>query len=264
MRIVHKIMMSTSKNTAISEFERMGLTPEPLPSVVFFTIEESDERWPEIVSLIKKHDVFDSPRTQFTRTELKTSYYVNVYSSWFHGFPQPQDDFKYLAVTYDKTAYCYSCGIGVPQVSPFRFKAEPKWGKRSFLQVNWVFDEYFVKPEVWETLFKPIGVPRIPVLHYRTGKELETVVQLNITEKVNLKLDNVQFIVCPKCGVKKYRPIIRGWYPSPLQAPTSPIFRSSEYFGDGCQAFNAILMKNEFYSAIQSAKLKGLEFAPCR
>ena len=46
--------------------------------------------------------------------------------------------------------------IGAKQVSPFRMKESPNWGRRSILQMNWLFDEYFVKPEVWNAVFQPL------------------------------------------------------------------------------------------------------------
>ena len=67
-------------------------------------------------------------------------------------------------------------------------KGEPRWGRRSVLQLNWVFDEYSATPEVWNAVFRPIGVESMPVLG-RRGKVLTTVVQMVIDERVPVDVD---------------------------------------------------------------------------
>jgi hypothetical protein len=142
-------------------------------------------------------------------------------------------------------------------------KGEPKWGAKGITQLNWVFDEFFVKPEVWETVFRPFGVECKEVLHARSDKILETVVQLVIPDStVSFELTNYPLETCPKCKADKYIPITRGYFP-PLSNPNdAEIFRPQAYFGSGGGSFRAVVISQELYLSILSNKLKGVSFTP--
>src|ERR1700722_5708817 len=60
------------------------------------------------------------------------------------GYPQPE--VGYESWVYDPNSYCGRCGIGGAQRNPFRFRSEPKARHSKFYQLNWVFDEFFVRP----------------------------------------------------------------------------------------------------------------------
>jgi hypothetical protein len=59
--------------------------------------------------------------------------------------------------------------------------------------MNWLFDEYFVKPEVWNAVFQPLGINCRRVLLHRTGQELESVLQLDIPKLVPLQMASKAF-----------------------------------------------------------------------
>jgi hypothetical protein len=79
--------------------------------------------------------------------------------AWYYGYPQPEemnlaastgaDKFPYLRRTYDFSEACVTCWRGKRQIAPFRMKKSPAWGRRSILQMNWLHEEFFVKPEVY-------------------------------------------------------------------------------------------------------------------
>lgn len=52
-------------------------------------------------------------------------------------------DYKagYLMTTYGGTG-CGVCGVGQLQKAPFSMRAEPKWGRRHMMQLNWVADDW--------------------------------------------------------------------------------------------------------------------------
>jgi len=160
-------------------------------------------------------------------------------------------------------AYADRCGIGKRQIAPFRMKAEPKWGTRSAMQLIWIFDEIFVRPTAWEATFRQFGIDRRPVLHHRTQRELESVVQLDIAALAELRMDdNLPYVVCRRCDRRKHAHVMRGFVPAP--APTdAPALKSCQYFGDGGAANRAVLISNAVYRAITAAKLRGMEFDAC-
>lgn len=117
--------------------------------------------------------------------------WLSIGATRHRGYPQPEDDYQYQV--YDPNGYCDRCGIRTTQRTPFRFKSEPK-GRDSFLQLNWVFDEFFVRPEV-SKLFDDAGVTGVgygPCIHHSSGRRLESLSQLLILNVLAPGLDTAE------------------------------------------------------------------------
>ncbi len=97
-------------------------------------------------------------------------------------------------------------------------KKEPAWGRNSLLQLNWVFDEFFVTPDLWQSVFRPRAVGVCPVLGPR-GRELSTVVQLVVEETVPIVPGGLSAGRCADCGRLKYVPDNRGFFPKLTAEP---------------------------------------------
>lgn len=234
------------------------------PGFCTFKIDEDDERWPSIKELVNKYSFVDFTYTEFSRTEIEKAKYLAISASWHHGYPQPEDNFGFLEATYDLSQYCKTCGSGLIQKAPFRFKKAPAWGKKSILQANWIFDEYFVPPDVWERVFKPLGIECRPVLLHKDGLTIETVVQLDVSHIVELQMNDIHnYYKCDACGIKKYPPISRGHTPSPRFDTNHHMFKSAQYFGSGGVARKIVLGSHELQQAISSAGIKGGKFLVC-
>ncbi len=259
MKIIHRIGLNADSHDQ-AEFRNAGIEI-PL-GIHAFEIAESDPRWDRVFALAQKRHAISLTSTKFNTDELDRAKFLTLSPTWHHGYPQPDEDFGYRQLTFDLTDYCESCGIGKKQNATFRFKKAPTWGNNSILQLNWVFDEYFVKPDLWDEIFKPFGIACQPVVLNNTGKELDNVVQLKIPEIVNLHIGKHEFENCAVCGRKKYLPFTRGFYPKP--EPTNTIiFKSSQYFGSGASANRMVLITNKLYQELKSAKVKGVDFKSC-
>lgn len=231
-----------------------------------FRISEGDPRWPEVAALIGEYDhVLDCCGTTFSPEELYSAAWLKVGGAWLYGYPQPEGGFGYLTETYNLSAYCASCGQGRTQKAPFRIRGEPKWGRRHFFQLNWVFDELFVRPGTWETMLRPLGIGSMPVLQHKTGRTLETVLQLVISEDplYDLDLGIFPYEDCPGCGRRKYLPHTRGPFPRSLQYPPNNVhaIKSAQLFGSGAQSFRAVLVSQAVYRTVVNKQLKGLSFS---
>lgn len=196
--------------------------------------------------------------------EVEAAEWLKPEIEWHHGYPQPNElDLGYREATYDLTEYCERCGIGLKQKAPFQIKGEPKWGKRNILQLNWVFDEYFVTPEVWASVFKPLGIECRPVLNTKSA-ELKTVVQLVAREDVGIVTNGLstEEAACSKCGRTKYLPVTRGPFP-PLKAePSTAMVKTSEYFGSGASAHKGLLISQAVGRALLANKVRGVSLRP--
>lgn len=268
MRFVHRIGFRPNPSQR-REVEALGVEipagtslPGESAPLVAFDLAEDHANWPRLRSLFDRWRVFDSLTTEFTKDEIEAAHWLDLVPDWHHGYPQPNElDFGYLRATYDRTDWCEACGIGLRQSAPFQMKREPKWGRRGILQLNWVFDEFFVTPSVWSEVFEPRGIACRPVTNTK-GVELTTVVQLVVEEEVGIVTDALTPERCATCGRVKYRPHTRGFFPALTSTPTRAIAKTKEYFGSGAAADRRVLVTQELRRALVAAKVRGASFWP--
>jgi hypothetical protein len=262
MRFVHKIVTSELSARERRELASLGVIVPATDGLVVFEIEESAKEWPLVKAWAKRRDAFDSTSTEFTEREIAEARWVQVRPSWHHGYPQPEDDYWHL--TYDPGDCCRKCGIGLQQKEPFRMRREPKWGRRSLLQLNWIFDVYFATPDVWKSIFQPLGVASRVVTDTK-GRVLTTVVQLIPGDQVDLIVTDFTAAVtetCAKCGRTKYHPVTRGPLPPLASEPRAALAWSNQYFGSGAPAHHSVVMSQELRRALAAAKVRGVSFEP--
>jgi len=267
MRIIHHFGLSILQEEDAEAFSAVGIKldrgPADLPGsrIASFEIAEDDPRWFEAKPLAEKCKITDFVRTEFSDAELESADVHCIMASGHKGYPEPSDNMDYLGITYDRSEYCTRCGIGLRQVQPFRIAFNPTL-KQKVLQLNWVFDEFFIDRDVWATVFEPLGIGFWPVLSSKTGATLGSVVQLKISQQADLKLEAEDSLTCPHCGRTKFPMALRGFAPKPSIIP-APIFRSTEFFGSGANAFNRIFVSSALFKAIQGSRLRGFNFYPC-
>jgi hypothetical protein len=267
MEIVHHFGIKLSCDAERQEFVDIGVdlqTGARVPNgsiITSFEIGEHDPRWMDARRVAAKFQITHSARTQFVQTELDAAQAMCILSSSQRGYPEPSEKRGFLAATFDLSDHCTECGIGRRQIRPFRFKSAPVL-KRSIMQLNWIFDEYFVSREVWTAVFEPLGIACWPVVLDRTGEEIESVVQLKISHHVDLNLNESNVAVCPTCGRTKTRMDLTGFCPEPVSIP-APLFKSTQFFGSDANAFNRVLVSSSLYKEIKKDRLRGAEFYPC-
>jgi len=267
MKHVHRIVFRATR-AQIDEVIALGMTLEPKGEVfhgpealIVFRVAEDHPSWPYIQARMQGwSELGDIVYPEFTPRELDSAQWLRL-TAWDNGFPQPQEDLKFFEATFDLTNACSSCRLGKVQNAPFRIKSEPKWGRRGIMTLGWVFEEFFVPPAVWETIFKPFGIPSRPVYN-RRGKQLETVVQLQIEQQVDVDLRNLSVIeVCDACGRHKYTYSPRGRYPQLAEDLPGPIAKTRQAFGEGW-GIRDIIISQELRRAMIAHKLRGAEFTP--
>jgi hypothetical protein len=261
MRIIHRIGKNVDRHIQQWLSER-GIAVELGDQT--FIVDEDDPTWPVWTEFLAEWHPPDLVCTEFTQAECAAARYLEFAGSWHHGYPMPDDDFGYREATYDLSSFCRKCGIGKTQNAPFRLRNEPRWGTRHIMGLNWVFEAVFVRPEVWKDTFQPFGIEAMEVLHHRTGKPLQTVVQLLPQDVAVPPLDigEARFYVCASCGKKKYSPVSRGFFPRLSEECKGHCFHTIESFGSGASANKAVIVSGELYDAVTQRKLKGGAFTP--
>ena len=264
MRIFHHVMFMGASQ-GIAELNSLGFDTGEYGVV---DVAEDDPRWPAVQALIDQFrgtDLFCW--TQFAPQELASAKWLLITSHWHNGYPMPDEDGGYRRATYDLGAFCPECGVGVRQKAPFRIRGEPKWGRRTVMQLNWVFDEVFVAPELWRMCFQPRGVGYWPVLDFKKGHELQTVVQLRVDDLLEDEFDlgDHGFEVCPICRRKKYLPFTRGMFP-PMRKPLNEVhaIRVQEWFGSGASARRPILISGEIARQLLEINVRSVDLLPLK
>jgi len=230
--------------------------------LVTFELDESHKSWPKVQRWVAARRAVDIVRTQFSKQELANAEWLELMPDWHHGYPQPDEDvFGYREATYDLTGYCPQCGTGLRQKAPFQMKSEPKWGRNSILQLNWIFDEYFVTPEVWAKVFDPHAVSSRPVLD-TGGTELKTVVQLTVEQEISIVTEGLPTERCARCGELKYVPVMRGCFPALAHEPAGHMAKTRQYFGSGASASKRVLISQELALALAAENIRGASVRP--
>jgi len=230
-------------------------------------IKESDEKWPTVQPLLKDIGGVDFLTTEFTRSELDDAKYFAMSCSRHQGYPQPENDLGYVDLVYDTSSCCKACSGGKrPQKQSFRFIREPKWGSFEILQLNWVFDEFFVTSELYDEVFQPFGIDRRDVIHHKSNAALSSVFQLVIPE-VDVLLDMPEDSVietCNTCGGIKYQAWERGYIPplSNVEKLDLDIFKPNTPFGSGCESRKLVIVSARLRSILKSKGVKSLLFHP--
>jgi hypothetical protein len=260
MKILHRVTINSSAEIQ-RELARLGVTTAD-HGLITFEVNEADSAWPALQDWITRRRAVDITHTSFSKQELADARWLELIPNWHHGYPQPDDgSFGYRRTTYDLTGWCEQCGAGNKQKRPFQMKGEPKWGRNGVLQLNWVFDEFFLKPEVWSNVFKPHDVAYRPVLNIK-GVELTTVAQLVVADEVGIDCEGLPSERCVRCGRVKYLPVTRGPFPAITEEPRGAIARTREYFGSGKQADRRVLVSQQLARALISQNVRGVSLRP--
>jgi hypothetical protein len=198
-----------------------------------------------------------------------------------HGYPQPEDDY-YKSVY---PAFCERCGIHGRQSAPFRLRRSRRALHSDFVQLNWVFDAWFVHPEV-ATELGGSGISGIsigPVIDHRSGKELVDRRQLLIGAVVScVDTSRLPVVTCrpdneesawkivagqtrydpstPYCGAVKHHVRSSVAIRSDVPGDVPDLFQTAEWFGSGGAAHRLTLCTERFAALVKSRGWRGLEF----
>ncbi|WP_299244096.1 hypothetical protein [uncultured Aquimarina sp.] len=251
MKIMYHIANDWSEEQ-LKQLNKEGHNPKK--GYTAYQIEESE--YFRLEKLLNNWGIEGIRYPLFTKKELKESLLSAKTNHQSHGYPMPDLDGGYLELTYDLSDYSKSSGIGAKQKDAFRLKNVPKAGKKRMFGVGWVFDEYFVDIELYNQVFKPLGIKSREILQYKKEKPFDTHVQLVLEEtEETLDLKDNPIETCKESGRWKYQPMPRGFYPQ-YKNIIAPIFKSKEWFGTGAEARKRIFVTQELREKLIEMKIE--------
>lgn len=269
MEIKRHFAFAPEKHPELVHYLNLTFAPVKRGDIFSLDILESDFRWPTIAAYLDAHGIHAYAETQFTKEELASAPWLRVRSNWHFGYPQPEEGFGYQNITYTRQHSCNKCGSGLEQIAPFRMKTAPKWGRRHFMFLNWVFDELFTDNAGRAALEVVNGLSFREVLN-KKDVPLSGVHQLTIPHILPPGLiPDTQTIrktyTCPHCGATKH--IASGAGRLRFRAESldgaPDIVKTAECFGDGRLCCRDILVRQSVYRLLTEAKLDGgLVFEP--
>lgn len=200
---------------------------------------------------------------EFDTSEIDDARFCQLVPGWLNGYPEPRpDDFGFREVTYDPGTGCRTCGVGARQVSPFRLRRPPKWGRRSFMQLNWVFGEHFTNADTFEQVFADLGVGRREVLD-KAGAVIHSIFQLMPQAEVDIDPARLAGTWCGVCGETKYLPYVLGYFPPIVNPPPNAhVLRPRQWFGSGGEARQELLVSRTVVARLRTRKARGVSFHP--
>lgn len=284
MQILHRIA-TTSSNPVWSAIESAGIAIEKRSFIWVALVPDEHPCWPDISARLGEYD--STIVNKFSGQDVAGAEWLCIFAKGHHGYPQPEEG--WWERTYEATTRCRKCGFVTEQRAPFRLRGEPAASHSQFLQLNWVFDEFFVRPAVRDALLAAelTGIEFVPPVIHRSGLPSLTVDQMRITSALRPAIDTsaLQTVTCKMnneesasafapgpilesssdfCGRTKYHLRHRG----PLQLERAAfegapdVVRTAERFGSGGLAFRATIVSQRFRELVAAAKWRGLSFEP--
>ncbi|MEG3788986.1 hypothetical protein V1318_02505 [Lysobacter sp. CCNWLW3] len=194
-----------------------------------------------------------------------------------HGYPQPEN--SWANQTYN--GHCDCCGVYESQAASFRFRKSNRASHSHFRQLNWVFDAWFVTPEVESVLRQNriTGIDFCDALGHQSGLPLEHLRQLVITGVTEgVDTSELPTVTCkpfneeadsysaplnsPFCGTVKYHPPTSIVIPEQALLDTPDLSLTTTWFGSGFGAWHYTIASRKFYDLVQAHGWRGLELSP--
>lgn len=227
-----------------------------------FTIEEN-ENYLRLKPHLDKWKVEEEVFSSFSNEDIVKANFLILRDTWTNGYPMPDINFGYRNTTYNSKNYCEHCGIGLIQKEPFRLKKAPNWGNKNVFMLNWVFDEFFVRKDLYLEVFRKYNVEALPVLLHKKETIIEDTVQLKIPyAKSSFDLKAYNFQICNICKRKRYDLVNMGYFPSVSMQEDNEFFKSNEDFGTGANARKYVFLSKKLRMELLKYKVKA-NYIPC-
>lgn len=247
-----------------------------------FEIEENNQNFEPIKNMLHQDwDNVAQKKAYCSEKDRSLAPYLNIYANKMLGYAKPDDESIIDEYEYPFDLYPYYKGVfeiintdkqfGIlrgNQIGYYSLEDEPNWRGNEIASANNIEDAFFVKPEVFEKIFRPLNIKSLPVINYKTQTKLENVVQIvqqGISQS-HLMINKTQ--IKEKTQIKnweidKYVLCGDSYYPS-FDSSTGEFdfFYTHEYFGTrGLTQRNTIISK-KLYHILKINHIKGLNFYP--
>lgn len=247
-----------------------------------FEIGENNLNFEPIKNLFHKDwDNIAQKKAYFSEKDRALAPYLNIYANKMLGYAKPDDESIVDKYEYPFDIYPYYKGVfeiintnkqfGIlrgNQIGYYSLEDEPNWRGNEIASANNIEDAFFVKPEVFEKIFRPLNIKSLPVINYKTQTKLENVVQIvqqGISQS-HLMINKTQIkekTLFKNWEIDKYVLRNDSYYPSFDSSPGEfDFFYTHEYFGTGGLTQRNTIISKKLYHILKINHIKGLNFYP--
>lgn len=247
-----------------------------------FEIGENNLNFEPIKNLFHKDwDNIAQKKAYFSEKDRALAPYLNIYANKMLGYAKPDDESIVDKYEYPFDIYPYYKGVveiintnkqfGIlrgNQIGYYSLEDEPNWRGNEIASANNIEDAFFVKPEVFEKIFRPLNIKSLPVINYKTQTKLENVVQIvqqGISQS-HLMINKTQIkekTLFKNWEIDKYVLSGDSYYPSFDSSPGEfDFFYTHEYFGTGGLTQRNTIISKKLYHILKINHIKGLNFYP--
>jgi hypothetical protein len=253
MKIMHHIVTNWDIQKAKTLQKECGLI---VPSEGYKSIQVTEDvSYFKAKKFFDKWNVLDIPYTTFSTKEISSSKFNRISSTWINGYPQPEE--KYIEECYDLSKHCNKCNLGAKQIAPFWIKSEPKWGKKTSFNLNWIgSDILFVNTQLYLEVFEPLGIKGVAPKVGRNKLDSNKCVQLIIPNSTSpmSSLEHRKNI-CSKCNQIIHDPINEGFLPSfKDKISGTSLVKTIETFGGEDNSYQLIIADSLLVSKLRDTK----------
>lgn len=234
--------------------------------LISFDIYESDPKWRKILPYIG--DALDIQNTIFSPAEILASKWVRLVPIFQSGYPQPESTWVTNPSNYKE--FCSECGT-YKQNEPFQIKREPDLKKYHFMSLYWTYAVFCVSSVIEEFGKGKVEGGNVWDVIIRKNKQpSQRVKQIYVPKVLKpgfINFENLKSKLCPKCGVTKYYPHMRGAMSYTLQVFTDlqeDFYLTNEWFGDGHFAYREIIVSNKVAKLVVENEWKGAQLKAIR
>jgi hypothetical protein len=281
MKIKYRIVNNFNKEEQ-DKLERLGINvSEGWDS---FEIDEHNQNVERIKNMLNKDwDNITQKKSYFSEKDRTLAPYLNIYSNKMLGYAKTDVEAVIDKYEYPFDLYPYYKGIfeiiktdkqfGIlrgNQNGYYFLENEPNWGGNDIASANYIEDAFFVKPEVYEKIFRPLNIKSLPVINYKTQTKLENVVQIvqQGISKSHLIINKTQIkekTYIKNWNIDKYVLSDDSYYPSFDSSPGEfDFFYTHEYFGTGGLTQRNTIISKKLYSILKTNNIKGLNYYPMK
>ncbi|MFK8288387.1 hypothetical protein ACI76W_03925 [Capnocytophaga canimorsus] len=252
-----------------------------------FIIQGNDERLDKVKQILgSEWRNYCFAEMEFTEEERSSAPYLSIRASKNLGYLQPEDRYEeveeeglaeypypfdvypYFKDVYELAGKSDTFGmLRGKQIGSFKLQGEPRWGKAMIGSTFQAGDVFFTTFEVYNTIFKPLGIACREVLAYGNLAPLKTIVQIIPQGISKSKLIINEEYLLEKFFIKEWnltKYVLSGDNVPLFEARPSgyDFFISQEYFGDGGVNENEVFISQKLYQILKKNKIKGLNYIP--
>jgi hypothetical protein len=271
MEIIHRVSInSTTGIESLLISLGMNIKKSTLPGgnyLISFDAAEGNPAWSNISELIRANHAADIYDSFFTNEEILKADWCRLIPTFENGYPQPEKKHAWRQMVYQEQ--CIICGLGYHQVSPFRIKQEPKFGKNDFISLYWTY-AVLAKSNVLDTMMENNikGFEKWPVILQGTNQPAQTISQvypLALSAPGLTGGDKAISEICSACGAAKYaihkHGVLR--YKRSSLLADNDIQLTFEWFGVGrFGGFREILISRKLSKLILGQAWQGIRLKP--